>query len=184
MSTNPHAVLARAAALGVTVNLRGPDSIGIGGPKESRPEILAAVKAAKPELLALLRAGRQAEVAAFYSQAFTRLGALYGDALVGNLWPSIVAQHPALAEAINTTEAASDAAAIAYQQGNAADSSQFMAALQSWECAWRTAIEALTSRACTDCGRTDATILVTTATGRFCRRCLHPEPLNRKAPHA
>jgi hypothetical protein len=181
MSADPHAILARAAALGVTVNLRGPDSIGIGGPKEKRPEILAAVKAAKPELLDLLRAGRVAEVRAFYSQAFTRLGALYGDNLIGNLWPAIVAERPDLARGIDTAEAASDRAALDYQSGTAPDSSAFLAALATWERTWAEAIEAVTARGdrCSDCGKAGVVLVgVDYSPAKFCRACLRPTPLN------
>jgi hypothetical protein len=164
------------------------DGVRVDGPKDARAELREAIREHKTELVSLLRAQRQAEVSGAYSEAFTRLGALYDGDLVGSLWERITTEHPALASAINTAEAASDAAAVAYQSGTAADSGPFLAALATWERAWAEAIAAVTSRACSDCGRTDATIMVTTDTGRFCRACLHPSPINsanrRGAPHA
>lgn len=170
-------ILAQATAAGLTLRPHG-EKIRFKPVARLTPELKAALVANKAEVLAALRSQRQAEVSAAYSAAFARLGALYPDALVGTLWARIVNQHPALARAIDTAEAASDAAGLAYQQGAVADSSQFLIAMAAWEARWAEAIAAITSRACSDCGRTDATIMVTTDTGRFCRACLRPEPLN------
>jgi hypothetical protein len=121
-------------------------------------------------------------VRAFYSQAFGRLSALYPDSLIGDLWPSIVAQHPSLARAIDVAEQAADLAALGYQSGTAVDSSAFLACLKTWESAWREAIGAITASTdrCTDCGAR-AVVLVGVdydPSLRYCRRCLRPTPLN------
>jgi hypothetical protein len=162
--------------------------VRVVGPKDARTELREAIREHKTELVSLLRAQRQGEVSAAFAQAFARLGNLYDGDLVGSLWARIVDQHPPLASDINTTEQAADSAALAYQQGTVADSSQFLAALAAWEGRWAEAIAAVTSRACSDCGRTDATVMVTTDSGRFCRACLHPSPINsanrKGAPHA
>jgi hypothetical protein len=180
-------VLTLCVSRGLRLSPAG-DGVRVNGPKAVRDELRESIREHKTELVSLLRAGRVAEVRAFYSQAFGRLGALYPDSLIGNLWPAIVDQHPALARGIDVAEQAADLAALAFQQGTAPDSSQFLACLQSWEQAWAEAIAAITSRGCSDCGRTDATVMVTTDTGRFCRACLHPSPINsanrKGAPHA
>jgi hypothetical protein len=154
--------------------------VRVVGPKDARTELREAIREHKTELVSLLRSQRQAEVSAAFADVFARLGNLYAGDLVGTLWACIVGEHPALARSIDSAEAASDAAAVAYQSGTVADSSQFLTCLSTWETAWAEAIAAITSRACSDCGRTDATIMVTTDTGRFCRRCLQPEPLHPK----
>jgi hypothetical protein len=171
-----HSVLLQAGAAGLQLRPHG-DRICIRPLANLTPELKAAMVEHKQEVLDLLRAGREAEVRAFFSQAFARLSALYPDTLLGNLWPSIVAQHPGLARGIDCAEQAADAAALAYQSGDAPDAGPFLACLKTWETAWREAIEAVTSHACSDCGRTDATVMVTTDTGRFCRACLRPEPI-------
>lgn len=173
-------VLSLCAARGVKLVLENGDRITLEGPQIARDEVRETIRAVKPEVLALLRAQRQAEVSAAFAEAFARLGNLYDGDLVGSLWERITTERPTLARSIDSAEAASDAAAVAYQSGTVADSSQFLTCLSTWETAWTEAIAAVTSRACSDCGRTDATIMVTTDTGRFCRRCLQPEPLNSK----
>jgi hypothetical protein len=175
-------VLTQARAAGLTLRPAG-DRIRFKPVENMTPELLAEVREHKGELLDLLRAGRVAEVRAFYSQAFGRLGALYPDSMIGNLWPAIVDQHPDLARAIDTAEAASDAAGLAYQQGAAVDSSAFLACLSTWETAWREAIAALTASpdTCSDCGKR-ATVLVTTDYGpKYCRACLRPAPIGTPA---
>jgi hypothetical protein len=150
----------------------------VNGPKAVRDELRETIREHKKELASLLRAGREAEVRAFYSQAFTRLGAMYPDSMIGDLWPSIARECPALALAINTAEAASDAAGLAYQSGDAPDAGPFLAALARWERAWAEAIAALTGDTCSDCGAR-AVVLVSTDYGpKFCRACLRPAPLN------
>jgi len=176
-------ILAQARAAGLTLRPYG-DKIRFKPVENMTAELLAEVREHKAALVDLLRAGRVAEVHALFAQAFTRLSALYPDTLLGNLWPSIVAQHPTLAKGIDMAEQASDLAAVAYQSGSAADSSQFLACLSTWETAWTEAIQAVTGDVCSDCGRR-AVVLVSTGYGsKFCRACLRPEPLNRKAPHA
>ncbi len=170
-------------ALCVSRGLRlAPSGAGVhvAGPLTVRDEMREEIREHKAELVSLLRDGRMAETQALYGQAFGRLGAVYGDSLIGNLWPTIAAQHPAMAGTIDTAEQAADAAAIAFHSGNAPDSSAFLAALAEWENRWAAAIAAVTDTrlACSDRGRSDATILVTTATGKFCRACLRPESLN------
>jgi hypothetical protein len=156
--------------------------VRVDGPKAVRDELREAIREHKTELLDLLRDGRVAEVSAFYSQAFARLGAMYPDSLIGNLWPSIAREHPTLASAINTAEAASDAAGLAYQNGEAPDSGPFLAALAQWEARWREAIAVVTASTdrCSDCGAR-AVVLVGVdydPSLRYCRRCLRPTPLN------
>jgi hypothetical protein len=170
-------ILAQAEAAGLTLRPNG-DNIGIKPVARLTPELKQAITACKPEVLALLRTRRQAEVSTAFAESFARLGNLYDGDLVGSLWARIVAQHPALAHVVDVAEQAADTAALAYQSGTAAGSSQFLIAMAAWEARWAEAIAAITSRACSDCGRTDATIMVTTDTGRFCRACLRPEPLN------
>ncbi len=156
------------------------DGVRVHGPKAVRDELRESIREHKTELVSLLRAGRVAEVRAFYSQAFGRLSALYPDSMIGDLWPSIVARHPVMAHAIGLAELAADAAALSYQSGEAPDSGPFLAALQTWETAWREAIAALTGDTCGDCGAR-AVVLVTTDYGcKFCRACLRPAPLNPK----
>jgi len=174
-------VLLQAAAAGLVLRPNG-DNIGIKPVARLTPELKAAMVANKQEVLDLLRAGRVAEVRAFYSQAFGRLSALYPDSLIGDLWPSIVAQHPSLARAIDVAEQAADLAALGYQSGTAVDSSAFLACLKTWESAWREAIGAITASTdrCTDCGAR-AVVLVGVdydPSLRYCRRCLRPTPLN------
>jgi len=176
-------ILAQARAAGLTLRPAG-DKIRFRPVENMTPELLAEVREHRAALLDILRAGRVAEVRAFYAQAFTRLGALYGDDLIGNLWPSIAREHPALGHAIDSAEQAADVAALAYQQGTTPDAGPFLAALAEWEGRWREAIAAVTGDTCSDCGRR-ATVLVSTDYGsKFCPRCLRPKPLNRKAPHA
>jgi plasmid stabilization system protein ParE len=177
-------VLSLCAARGVKLVLEGGDHITLEGPQAARDEVREVVRAIKPEVVTLLRDGRRAEVSTGFAQAFARLGNLYDGDLVGSLWARITTEHPALGHAIDTAEQAADVAAVAYQSGDAPDAGPFLACLASWERAWAEAIAAVTPHACSDCGRTDATVMVTTDTGRFCRRCLRPVPLNRKAPHA
>jgi hypothetical protein len=176
-------VLLQAAAAGLVLRPNG-DNIGIKPVARLTPELKAALVANKAEVLAALRSQRQAEVSAAYSDMFSRISALYPDSMIGNLWPAIVDQQPAQAKGIDVAEQASDLAAVAYQSGSAADSSQFLACLSTWETAWTEAIQAVTGDVCSDCGRR-AVVLVSTGYGsKFCRACLRPEPLNRKAPHA
>jgi hypothetical protein len=171
-------ILAQATAAGLTLRPCG-DRIRFKPMGNMTPELLAEVREHKAELVSLLRAGRVAEVRAFYSQAFGRLSALYPDSLIGNLWPSIAREHPALAHAVDVAEAASDAAALEYQTGAAPDSSAFLAALQTWEARWAEAIAAVTSRACSDCGRRSTVLVgVDYSAAKYCRACLRPAPLN------
>jgi len=169
--------MALCAARGLRLSPAG-DGVRINGPEDARAEFREVIRQHKAEVLAALRAQRQTEVSTLFSFAFSRLSNLYHGDLVGSLWTRITTEHPTLARAIDTTEIAADGAALAYQQGGAVDSSAFLACLATWERAWADAIGASTSRACSDCGRTDATIMVTTDTGRYCRRCLRPAPLN------
>jgi hypothetical protein len=181
-------VLSLCAARGVKLVLEGDDRITLEGPQAARDEVRETIRAVKPEVVTLLRGQRQAEVSTAYAEAFSRLSNMYSANLMGTLWKRVTTEHPALARAIDTAEAASDVAAVAYQQGDAPDAGPFLACLKTWETAWREAVEAVTSHACSDCGRTDATVMVTTDTGRFCRACLHPSPINsahrKGAPHA
>jgi hypothetical protein len=172
--------MALCAARGLRLSPAG-DGVRVVGPKDARTELREAISQHKVELVSLLRGRRQGEVSAAYSAAFSRLGALYDGDLVGTLWARIVDQHPALARAVDVAEQAADLAAVAYQSGTAADSSQFLTTLAEWEARWREAIAAVTSHACSDCGRTDATVMVTTDTGRFCRACLRPAPIGTPA---
>jgi hypothetical protein len=179
-------VLSLCAARGVKLVLEGGDRITLEGPQTARDEVRETIRAVKPEVVTLLRLQRQAEVSAAYSEAFGRISTLYPDAMAGALWTCIVAEQPALARSIDMAEMTADGAAVAYQQGGALDSSAFLSCLAEWEARWREGIAAVTASTdtCSDCGRRDATVMVTTDTGRFCRRCLRPGPLNRKGtPH-
>ena len=170
-------IITLCASRGLRLSPAG-DGVRINGPEDARAEFREVIRQHKAEVLAASRAQRQTEVSTLFSFAFSRLSNLYHGDLVGSLWTRITTEHPTLARAIDTTEIAADGAALAYQQGGAVDSSAFLACLATWERAWADAIGASTSRACSDCGRTDATIMVTTDTGRYCRRCLRPAPLN------
>jgi hypothetical protein len=178
-------IIALCASRGLRLAPAG-DGVRVDGPAAVRAELREMIRQHKAEVLALLHSQRQVEVSTAYSQAFGRLAALYPDSLIGNLWPAIVAQHPDLARGIDVAEQAADAAALAYQQGTAADSSQFLPCLQEWKSRWAEAIETVTSGtgACSDCGRPDATVMVEADSGRYCRRCLRPAPLNPKGAHA
>jgi hypothetical protein len=176
-------VLLQAGAAGLQLRPHG-DRICIRPLANLTPELKAAMVEHKQALLDLLRAGRVAETRAFYGQAFSRLGALYPDSMIGDLWPAIVSQHPALARGIDVAEQAADAAALAYQQGTSPDSAPFLAALQEWEARWTTAIGAIAASTdtCSDCGA-HAVALVGVdydPTLRYCARCLRPEPLAAK----
>ena len=92
-------IMAQATAAGLTMRPYG-DKIRFRPVENMTPELLAEMREHRLALLDLLRAGRIAEIKAFFAQSFGRLGALYGDDLIGNLWPAIVAQHPDLARAI------------------------------------------------------------------------------------
>jgi hypothetical protein len=172
--------LAQATAAGLTLRPCG-EKIRFKPVENMTAELKAAMVENKQEVLDLLRAGRVAEVRAFYSQAFGRLGALYPDDLIGNLWPSIAREHAALAGAVDVAELAADAAALSYQSGTAPDAGPFLACLATWETAWREAIAAVTGDRCSDCGAR-AVVLVTTDYGpKYCRACLRPEPIGTPA---
>jgi hypothetical protein len=165
--------------------LEGGDHITLEGPKAARDEVRETIRAVKPEVVTLLRDGRRAEVSTGFAEAFARLGNLYDGDLVGSLWARIVAEHPALASAINTAEAASDAAALSYQSGAAPDAGPFLAALATWEAAWREAIAVVTASTdrCSDCGAR-ALVLVGVDYDpalRYCPRCLRPAPIGTPA---
>ena len=86
-----------------------------------------------------------------------------------------------MARAVDVAEQAADSAALAYQSGDAPDAAPFLAALATWEAAWREAIEAVTGDTCSDCGRR-AVVLVSTDYGsKFCRACLRPAPIGTPA---
>ena len=125
-------------------------------------------------------AARQAEVSHAWADAFSRLSALYPDSLAGKLWTEVEATLPDLAGTIDAAERAADVDAFDYQAGRVATPDTFLACLATWEASWREAIAAATARggACDDCRRADATVMVTTDTGRYCRRCVRPGRFN------
>jgi hypothetical protein len=173
-------ILAQATAAGLTLRPYG-EKIRFKPVENMTAELLAEVREHKQELVTLLRSQRQAEVGAAFAEGFSRLGALYPDALAGTLWERVTTEHPALARSIDTAEAAADGAAVAYQSGTVADSSQFLACLSTWETAWAEAIQAITGGRCSDCGAR-AVVLVTTDYGpKYCRACLRPEPIGTAA---
>jgi hypothetical protein len=175
-------IITLCASRGLRLSPAG-DGVRVDGPKAVRDELRESIREHKKELASLLRAGRVAEVRAFYSQAFGRLGALYPDSMIGDLWPSITREHPALASAINTAEATSDASALSYQSGDAPDAGPFLAALATWEARWREAIEAVTGDTCSDCGRRAVALVGVDYDPalRYCRRCLRPAPIGTPA---
>jgi hypothetical protein len=155
--------------------------VRVDGPKDARAELRETIRELKQELVSLLRSQRQTEVSAAFAQAFARLGNLYDGDLVGSLWERITTECPTLARSIDAAEAAADGAALAYQQGEAPDSSRFMATLAEWESRWREAIEAITGDTCSDCGvRAVVLVGVDYSAAKFCRACLRPEPLNTR----
>ena len=131
----------------------------------SAPAVIAIE--AKPE--------RLAEVRAAYSDAMTRLSSLY-PAGATSAWDQIAA-WPEWVRDIEIAEAAADREALAYQRGAISKPFAFVSALGIWEQTWADALAATVHApdACWHCGRTDATALVTTATGRYCRRCLRDD---------
>jgi hypothetical protein len=58
----------------------------------------------------------------------------------------------------------------------------FEAVLAAWEGAVTKAMECRAT--CDDCGERSVVLVTMDYGPKFCRRCLRPEPLNRKAPHA
>jgi hypothetical protein len=174
-------VLSLCAARGVKLVLEGGDRITLEGPQAARDEVRETIRSVKPEVLTLLRSQRQAEVSAAFAEAFGRISVLYPDLLAGTLWKRVTTEHPALARAIDVAEQAADAAALAYQQGEAPDSSAFLACLVGWEARWREAIDAVTGDACSDCGRRSVVLVgVDYSAAKFCRACLRPEPLDMR----
>ena len=174
-------ILAQATAAGLTLRPYG-EKIRFKPVENMTAELKAAMVENKQEVLDLLRAGRVAEVSAFYGQAFGRLGALYPDSLIGDLWPSIAREHPTLAGAVDVAELAADAAALSYQSGEAPDSSAFLACLPTWESAWGEAIAAITGDVCSDCGKRSIVLVgVDYSAAKYCRACLRPEPIGTPA---
>ena len=177
MTPEARKVLALAGARGVSVTLgQGGQTIRLHGPREALAELKPEVAAHKPDLLRLLREPRQVEASRARAETFARLAALYPDSLAGKLWTEVEATFPNLAGTIDAAERAADVASLDYQAGRGAAPETFLACLATWEARWGEAIAAATARggACDDCGRADATVMVTTGTGRFCRRCLNP----------
>lgn len=129
----------------------------------SSPPIVVAIDA-KPD--------RLAEVRAAYRDAIARLSALY-PAGVGSAWSEIAA-WPDWVRDIEIAEASADREALAYQRGATSKPFAFLAGLGIWEQTWADALAATVCApdACHACGRTDATVMVTTETGRYCRQCL------------
>lgn len=132
-------------------------------PSLGQPPALVAIDA-KPD--------RLAEVRAAFREAMTRLSLLYPAGIV-SAWGQIAA-WPEWVRDIEIAEVAVDREALAYQRGSTTKPFAFLAALGIWEQSW---VDALTAtvcapNACHDCGRTDATVMVTTETGRYCRQCL------------
>jgi len=125
------ALLTLCASRGLRLSPAG-DGVRVVGPKDARTELREAIREHKTELVSLLHSRRQGEVSGAYSAAFSRLSNLYDGDLVGSLWTRIVQEHPALARSIDLAEAASDAAALSYQGGEAPDSGPFLACLSTW----------------------------------------------------
>jgi hypothetical protein len=114
---------------------------------------------------------RLAEVRAAYRGAMSRLSLLYPVGLEAG-WAAIEARSD-LANRVDAAEQVADMEALAYQRGQGKAPDAFLAALARWEKAWADALATTaTANACDDCGRADASIMVTTGTGRYCRRCL------------
>jgi len=115
---------------------------------------------------------RLAEVRAAYHDAMARLSSLYPAGIV-SAWGQIAA-WPEWVRDIEIAEVAADREALAYQRGATSKPFAFLAALGIWEQSWADALTATVCApdACHDCGRTDATVMVTTETGRYCRQCL------------
>jgi hypothetical protein len=139
-----------------------------------------------PALVAIdARPDRLAEVRAAYREAMTRLSSLYPSGLA-SAWDRI-AVWPEWVQDIEIAEVAADREALAYQRGATSKPFAFLAALGIWEQTWVDALAATVREpdACQECGRTDALVMVTTATGRHCRRCLRDDGqaiLRRDAP--
>ena len=134
-----------------------------------------------PDPTASISTGSEPEradaVRAAYSGAIIRLGRLYPSDFT-SAW-DVIASRKECVRAIEIAEVVAELEALAYQEGRAT-SATFQTALKSWEGAWATALAGLprSLNACQDCGRSDLTLLITTTTGRYCRRCLREE-----APH-
>jgi hypothetical protein len=129
----------------------------------SRPPTVVAM-GAQPERLAEVRAAYRGAMARLALRCPLGLHAARAE----------IEALPGLASRIDAAEQAADMEALAYQRGIVGASDGFLAALGRWENAWADAlaVTAQAQNACDDCGRADATVMVTTATGRYCRRCL------------
>ena len=126
-----------------------------------------------PAVLAIdAKPDRLVEVRTAYRAAMDRLSKLCPIG-IGDAWNEISAR-PDWVRDIEIAEAAADREALAYQRGTTSKPILFLAALTAWEVAWADALAATVQApdACADCGRRNASILVTTQTGRFCRKCL------------
>jgi hypothetical protein len=113
-------------------------------------------------------------VRAAYSGVIVRLARLYPSDM-DSAW-DVIATRPEYLRAIEIAEVVAEREALAYQEGRVS-SATYQAALRSWEKAWATALAGLgpSANACQDCARSDVTLLITTTTGRYCRRCLRDE---------
>jgi len=134
------------------------------------------IRAVKPEVLVLLRGQRQEEVSRAWAAAYGRLECQFSSGLETS---DGIAQP--VVNAWNDAETNAEHVSAEYVAGKV-QRTDFEAALAAWEGAVTKAMEC--RAICSDCGAR-AVVLVTTDYGsKFCRACLRPEPLNRKAPHA
>lgn len=118
---------------------------------------------------------RAKEVKVAYAGVVTRLSRLYRSDM-NSAWDAIAARSEHV-RAIEIAEIVAEREACAYLDGRSSCPSIFQAALNSWEKAWATALVDLgqATDACQGCARNDLTLLITTTTGRYCRRCLRDE---------
>ena len=152
------------------------DGVRVDGPKDARAELRETIREHKAEILALLRAQRQEELSRAWAAAYGRLECQFSSGLETS---DGIAQP--VVNAWNDAETNAEQVSAEYVAGKV-QRADFEAALAAWEGA---VTKAMRCRAtCSDCGAR-AVVLVTTDYGsKFCRACLRPEPLNRKAPHA
>ena len=133
----------------------------LSAPQTENPKC-ATESAADPLLV------RRRQLAGAWAEAYARLGSLaYPDCgrdTLGRI-------APVLLRTWDEREAEAEAASLAFV-ADEMHRSDFEGSLSRWEAAVNEAISFL-AKGCHDCGRTDATAIVTTDTGRFCRRCLH-----------
>ena len=152
------------------------DGVRVDGPKDARAELRETIREHKAEILALLRGQRQEEVSRAWAAAYGRLECQFSSGLETS---DGIAQP--VVNAWNDAETNAEHVSAEYVAGRV-QRADFEAALAAWEGAVTKAMECRAT--CSDCGARAVVLVGTDYGSKFCRACLRPEPLNRKAPHA